>query len=248
MLDLVKDSAFGSIARALSHSQAFSYPEDQPDWKAPQSWSSQTDVEKGEKSELTISPTRTNGTRRPTSRHNNAVDDPDATEDLVLHPFTSRTYSIASVSTHKSTVKRQSTLDGGGSVDPGRIPVEWYSDDDPENPHCWSSSKKAFVSAQICIYTFSVYIGSSLYVAGEGDIQDKFHVGETASELGLALYVFAYGVGPMLWSPLSEIPIVGRNTLYIATYAIFIALSLGAALVKTFAGVLILRFLLGFFG
>lgn len=32
-----------------------------------------------------------------------------------------------------------------------------------------------------------------------------FGVGPTAASLGLALYVLGYGVGPLLWSPMSEI-------------------------------------------
>ena len=34
---------------------------------------------------------------------------------------------------------------------------------------------------------------------------EAFRVGPTAASLGLALYVLGYGVGPLLWSPMSEI-------------------------------------------
>lgn len=126
--------------------------------------------------------------------------------------------------------------------------VSWISDSDPANPQNWSSKKKLVVSAQICLYTFTVYTGSSIYVSGESSIGSEYHVGATPAELGLALYVFAYGIGPMLWSPLSEIPYIGRNTVYICTYTIFVALSLAASLVNNLAGLLVLRFMLGFFG
>ncbi|KAK5744809.1 hypothetical protein LTR17_001885 [Elasticomyces elasticus] len=126
--------------------------------------------------------------------------------------------------------------------------VGWYTDSDAANPQCWSSMKKTFVSAQMCLYTFTVYTGSSLFVAGELDVGSEFHIGATLAELGLALYVLGYGIGPMIWSPLSEIPYIGRNTIYICTYAVFVALSLAASLVDNLAGLLVLRFLLAFFG
>ena len=69
-----------------------------------------------------------------------------------------------------------------------------------------------------------------------------------AASLGLSLYVLAYGTGPLLWSPLSEIPVIGRNPPYIITMGIFVLLLIPAALVHDFAGLMALRFLQGFFG
>lgn len=56
------------------------------------------------------------------------------------------------------------------------------------------------------------------------------------------------GMGPLIWSPMSEIPIFGRNVPYIATFAIYIILCVPTALVKNLGGLLFLRFLTGFFG
>ena len=126
--------------------------------------------------------------------------------------------------------------------------VTWYSDTDPANPHNWSPGKKLWVSVLILVYTFSVYIGSSLYTASETDIVSIFNVSEVVAALGLSLYVIGYGVGPMLFSPLSEIPAIGRNPPYVLTYALFVILCVPTSLVKNFGGLMILRFLLDFFG
>lgn len=116
------------------------------------------------------------------------------------------------------------------------------------------------------MYTFAVYVGSSIYTPGEEDVEGEFAVGTAASSLGLALYVLAYGVGTLVFSPLSEcvscfrknshgipndfcrVPVIGRTTIYVLTYAIFVILSVPTSLVENFAGFLVLRFLLGFFG
>jgi MFS transporter, DHA1 family, multidrug resistance protein len=130
----------------------------------------------------------------------------------------------------------------------GATVIGWYSDGDPENPHNWSFRKKLWVAIMLFIYTFSVYIGSSLYTASEPDIRNIFGVSDTLASLGLTLYVIAYGVGPMIFSPLSEIPAVGRTSPYMVTYFIFVILCIPMALVNNLAGILVLRTLLGFFG
>ena len=56
----------------------------------------------------------------------------------------------------------------------------------------------------ICMYTFIVYAGSSIYVSSELLIMQRFGVGEFKASMGLALYVLGYGIGPLLFAPLSE--------------------------------------------
>jgi DHA1 family multidrug resistance protein-like MFS transporter len=135
------------------------------------------------------------------------------------------------------------------------------------------------------IYSFVVYFGSSVYAPGIHQIVKQFGVSPIVASLGLALYVLACmwqfhrtqlfreyadilrdGIGPMIFSPLSElvhqyhagraiittvifrIPVLGRNSIYITTFTIFTALCIPEALTNSFSGLLVLRFLLGFFG
>ncbi|KAL9042422.1 MAG: hypothetical protein Q9180_000613 [Flavoplaca navasiana] len=130
----------------------------------------------------------------------------------------------------------------------GTILVDWYSTDDPANPQNWSSWKKVFVAFQLCLYTFAIYLASAIYTPSEPGVMIRFGVGSTAAALGLSMYVLGYGIGPLLWSPMSEIPVIGRNPPYIATFAIFVILCLPTALADNFAGLLVLRFLHGYFG
>jgi DHA1 family multidrug resistance protein-like MFS transporter len=86
----------------------------------------------------------------------------------------------------------------------GLLLVDWYTTDDPENPQNWSQVKKAWTAFLICLYTFVVYASSSIYVSSELLIMQRFGVGDFKASLGLALYVLGYGIGPLLFSPLSE--------------------------------------------
>lgn len=126
--------------------------------------------------------------------------------------------------------------------------VDWYNDQDPENPQNWSGAKKGFVTFQICIYTLAVYMGSAIYTPSETGVSEYFGVSQTVASLGLSLYVLAYGMGPLIFSPLSEIPSVGRNWPYITTMIIFVIICVPTALVDNIGGLLVLRFLQGFFG
>lgn len=135
-----------------------------------------------------------------------------------------------------------------GNKESNPLVIGWYGENDPENPHNWSCRKKLWVAMLLFVYTFSVYIGSSLYTASEPDVMRIYCVGDEVGELGLTMYVLAYGLGPMLFSPLSEIPAVGRTFPYTVTYFFFVILCIPMALVDNVAGILILRFLLGFFG
>ena len=130
----------------------------------------------------------------------------------------------------------------------GTVIVTWWSDDDEDNPHNWGRAKKSWTSSVILFYTFGIYLGASIYTASTADVSRIFHVSPIASSAGLSVYVIGYGIGPLLWSPLSEIPAVGRNLPYITTFFAFVILCVPTALVDNFAGLLVLRALLGFFG
>lgn len=153
-----------------------------------------------------------------------------------------RAFSVATLAKEKQRPIAPEKLEDG------TILVDWYTTDDPDQPQNWSFGKKMLASTQIYCYTLSVYMGSAIYSPSIGGVSEAFGVSVTTASLGLALYVFAYGIGPLLWSPLSEIPAIGRNPPYVVTFAIFVLLSVGAALVDNLAGLLVLRFLQGFFG
>jgi DHA1 family multidrug resistance protein-like MFS transporter len=138
-------------------------------------------------------------------------------------------------------VEPEKTLDG-------IILVDWYTTRDPENPQNWSSTKKALAALQIYLYTLAVYMSSSIYTPSAPAVEEKFGVSPTAASLGLALYVLGYGIGPLIFAPISEIPLVGRNPPYIISFGLFVILSIPTAVVNNFGGLLALRFLQGFFG
>ena len=79
-------------------------------------------------------------------------------------------------------------------------------------------------------------------------IEKTFGVSQVAATLGLTLFVAGYGLGPMIWAPLSEIPQIGRNPIYIGTLVLFVILQVPTALAVNFGMLLAFRFITGFVG
>ncbi|PMD48560.1 putative caffeine resistance protein 5 [Hyaloscypha variabilis F] len=126
--------------------------------------------------------------------------------------------------------------------------VSWFGDNDPENPLNWLTGKKFLVTFLICLLTFSVYIGSAIYSAGTEGVMERFGVSQVAAALGLTLFVAGYGLGPMVWAPMSEIPQIGRNPIYIGTLVVFVFFQFAVICAKNFGMLLAFRFLTGLFG
>lgn len=74
----------------------------------------------------------------------------------------------------------------------------------------------------------------------------QFHVGEEVGTLGISLFLFGVGLGPLLWAPLSEV--YGRKVAVLAPYFIATIFSFATAVAKDVQTIMITRFFAGFFG
>ncbi|KAM5456325.1 hypothetical protein MaudCBS49596_001347 [Microsporum audouinii] len=126
--------------------------------------------------------------------------------------------------------------------------VDWSGSDDPDNPQNWSTSKKTFTFFQICLLTFTVYGGSSIITPAEPTFVERYGASSQASSLVLSMYVLGYGIGPLFFSPLSEIPMLGRNIPYMTSLLLYIIITIPASLVSSYPALVALRFIQGFLG
>ncbi|RDH15376.1 MFS general substrate transporter [Aspergillus niger ATCC 13496] len=110
------------------------------------------------------------------------------------------------------------------------IVVDWRGPSDSENPQNWSTAKKFLVSCEIWLLTFAIYIGSAIYTPGIPGVSEQI------------------GVSPMVWSPLSELPNIGRSPIYILTLVVFVFFQFAIIYAKNFGMLLVFRFLTGFIG
>lgn len=67
---------------------------------------------------------------------------------------------------------RQMTL-AKAVAPPDIIVVGWRGPNDPENPQNWSKNLKILTTAVICYLTFSVYMGSAIYVSSVPGVMES---------------------------------------------------------------------------
>lgn len=239
MADIIRDAAIGQFIRWVTKNRYLQYPEEKADFKLPQSY---IDLINGD-----VPHQIHDDTTEPESDDNATVVAP--TPLATIHSGVNNiTEAALEAEEIHNLEKTQSTPIAPRQTKDGAILVDWYTTDDAEDPHNWSSSKRNAIALIICLYTFVVYTTSAIYTASTQGIMEEFNVSLIKTSLGLALYVLGYGIGPLIFSPLSEIPRIGRNPVYIVTMFLFVILSIPTAFAPNFAGLMVLRFLQGFFG
>lgn len=251
MSDLIREAPLGQAIRFLTRNRVLQYPEEKPDFELPGVYRTALGGKSSPSRSGSESVTPLETEKEKPYPHRRSTDDLEAVgltrtkSRGATVPYTEDRLEVeaelALERTKTIPIAPQKTADGN-------ILVDWYTTDDPANPQNWSNTKRGFVTLVICLYTFAVYTGSAIYTSSELGVIEHFGVNATDASLPLSLYVLAYGIGPLIFAPLSEIPLVGRSPVYIVTFLLFVILSIPTAAVNTFAGLLVLRFLQGFFG
>ncbi|PYH88137.1 MFS multidrug transporter [Aspergillus ellipticus CBS 707.79] len=116
---------------------------------------------------------------------------------------------------------------------------------DPENPFNWSRVYRWYVTIIASLLVVCIAYGSSIVTGGLGLIEDKYHVSLEVAILTCSIMVCGFAVGPLLWSPLSEI--IGRRPVYIISLALYTIFNIPCALAPNIGGLLVCRFLCGVF-
>ncbi|CAA9958331.1 hypothetical protein P3342_003190 [Pyrenophora teres f. teres] len=233
MLEIIRDSAFGHCVRLVTRGKYLQYPEE----RDHDIWKKYVSHEKSGYAAY-------HGRTHPPEDH----------AEEALRELT-QAHGVRSRERHDSdtTAVGEGINEASGvRVDPEKGKdlhvIDWYGPDDPQNPRNWSRWKRYFVTFEICFLTFSVYIGSAIYTPGLMGVMQEFGVAQVPATLGLTLYVAGYGLGPLIWSPMSEIPQIGRLWVYIGTLLVFVLFQLPTVYSVNFGMLLAFRFLTGFFG
>ncbi|KAB8239222.1 MFS transporter [Aspergillus alliaceus] len=129
-----------------------------------------------------------------------------------------------------------------------RIMVEFTGPDDPDMPKNWPTLAKTIVMLDVMLLNFSFYAASAVFTPSIPDIEEVFGATTTEGTLGLSLFVIAYGIGPLILSPLSNLPSIGRTPVYVLGSLAFCLFNIGTALAKNVHTILVLRFFGGLIG
>ncbi|KAF4122993.1 Major Facilitator Superfamily [Geosmithia morbida] len=123
--------------------------------------------------------------------------------------------------------------------------VDFDGPDDPYHPLNWATWKKVVTTGLYGLITMSATWASSAYAAGTEQVADEFGVGRQVATLGTSLFLLGFGVGPLLWAPLSEV--YGRRPAVMLPMLVSVFFSFGSATAKDLQTLMITRFFAGYF-
>ncbi|GAA5976215.1 hypothetical protein JCM10908_005419 [Rhodotorula pacifica] len=239
--DIVRDSTFGQIVNKLSNGRYFPYADQRPDYVPPLHYLPPSTGAVG-----TFPRTVSEAPTFVTSGAPTLVNEPAVCAEIAaankvewdLHPD------------HRKDAEKAIASTPAYAKD-GKEPYPWlvdFEENDPDRPQNWSSRKRLFIAALIAILTFGVYFGSAIYTPSVPGLMQDFKISQIGAISGLTLFVAAYGISPMILSPIQELPKVGRNPVYIIGLALFVIFQIPEILAKNMATVLVFRFFSGFVG
>ncbi|WRT66815.1 uncharacterized protein IL334_003778 [Kwoniella shivajii] len=120
-----------------------------------------------------------------------------------------------------------------------------FDENDKKNPKNWSGWYKAFVIGQLTFLTLSLTFASSVSASSENGVMEEFGCSNVAATASTGIFLVGMGLGAMPQAPLSELH--GRLPVYLITILLATIFEIASALAPNIAGLLILRFIAGFF-
>lgn len=83
--------------------------------------------------------------------------------------------------------------------------VDFDGPDDPYRPLNWPFRKKVITTMLYGLTTMGSTWASSIYSPAVDQIGEEYQVSSEVSLLGLSFLLLGFGIGPMIWAPLSEV-------------------------------------------
>ncbi|KZV96667.1 MFS general substrate transporter [Exidia glandulosa HHB12029] len=122
--------------------------------------------------------------------------------------------------------------------------VTW-KENDPEDPRQWSDAYRWYITGVAALAVVSVAFGSAVVTGDFKDIERDLDCGEVVVALSVSLMVCGFGIGPLVWAPMSEL--YGRRITWILPGIVYVIFNIPCALAKNIETLLVCRFICGFF-
>lgn len=129
-----------------------------------------------------------------------------------IHSTTSSRHRVGTLSTTLSRLRSRAPNATNEFTHPlahtptGRdVLVDFDGPDDPYRPTNWPFKKKVITTFMYGFTTCWITFASAIYSSGVRQIQQEFQVNEITAIAGISMVVFGFGLGPLLWAPLSEV-------------------------------------------
>jgi hypothetical protein len=110
---------------------------------------------------------------------------------------------------------------------------------DPENPKNWSKGYKWYCTGVVAFTCFVVAFCSGVITADLIGVQKSFGVSEEVSLLTITVFVVGFGVGPLVFAPMSEV--FGRQPVYATTLLVAVVFIIPGAVAKNIGTLIVTR-------
>ncbi|KAK6379070.1 Synaptic vesicle transporter SVOP [Exophiala oligosperma] len=110
---------------------------------------------------------------------------------------------------------------------------------DPEDPKNFPKARKWLITLTLSWVCFSVAFSSAVITPGILGVAAHFDVSEEVALLTVTLFVMGFGIGPLIFSPLSEL--YGRRIIYLTTFGVAVVFIIPCAVAKNIQTLLVCR-------
>lgn len=118
-----------------------------------------------------------------------------------------------------------------------------FVEHDKENPKNWSKAFKWYCTMVVALTCFAVAFNSAIVTADIQGPAEEFHVSNEVVFLTVTCFVVGFGVGPMVFAPMSEI--LGRRIIYAVTLLIAVVFIIPSAVAKNIGTLIVCRLIDG---
>lgn len=87
------------------------------------------------------------------------------------------------------------------------------------SPFLWPEARKAVITLIGCLVTIMAAYSAGEYSPPTEELTAKWNISNVVYNLGITMYIFGFGIGPMVLAPFSEIN--GRRPVFMASGLVF---------------------------
>ncbi|RMZ81317.1 hypothetical protein DV737_g2604, partial [Chaetothyriales sp. CBS 132003] len=143
--------------------------------------------------------------------------------------------------TAEGVIPKQTVSHVSGKIDDYELVT--FQLHDRENPKNWSKLFKWWCTMVVAFTCFVVAFNSAVITADLEGVSRTFHVSEEVALLTVTVFVVGFGVGPLVFAPLSEM--FGRKPVYVVTIALAIIFEIPCAVSKNIGTLIVCRLIDG---
>ncbi|KAI9819636.1 MAG: hypothetical protein M1827_007086 [Pycnora praestabilis] len=114
-----------------------------------------------------------------------------------------------------------------------------FLDSDPKNPKNWSKFRKWWVTMMVGGVCFAAAFSSAIVTPGVYVVADALETSTEISLLQVTVFVVGFGIGPLVFSPFSEL--FGRSIIYNVTLGFAVIFVIPCAVAKNIQTLLVCR-------